>query len=82
MAIVFTFIIANMLFECFKTHTLELRIIEKGGLHVVQMEQGMGLIPDWGDEKKFRSRSGAEKYMNEWYKNYNTFKEVESEIGE
>lgn len=63
----------------FQSYTLELRVIEKNGVYIVQSNLRCGFISDWDDKKKFRQKENAEEYMNEWYKNYKAFKENEIE---
>ena len=61
---------------------LELRVIEKNGIYIVQSNFRCGLISNWDDERKFKSKVGAEKYRDEWYCNYKSFKESENRIEE
>lgn len=73
------FLLIQFISMCSQTNTLELRVIEKNGLYIVQHNSRSGLFSDWDDEKRFRSRESASKYMQNWYDTYRRFKEPEIE---
>ena len=61
---------------------LELRIVERNGIYIVQSNLRCGLLSNWDDEAKFRSKANAEKYRDVWYLYYRSFKESENKVND